>query len=165
MTEEDTAMGTTPKFAVPYPEPTDRVTDYPATGLALANKVEAMATPGSNISGLCTAASGWSVSSSSARAMGKFVMFMASVTRTGAAITVSANGDMPNTTVCTFNPTGFGNGSTGFILAGPIGSGATGRTATYSMNATGVISIVSVGGTGNIATGEDLTIVGSSFMN
>lgn len=158
-------MGTTPVFKIPYPEPTDRVTDYPVTGQSLANKVEGLLVALPLVTNIVTAQTGWRVDASNCRALGKLAFFNANLTRTGAAITASTTTDVANVAVATVNPAGFGNGSTAFIFAGPISAGSFGRLASYTMNNAGIVSLTSMGGSADLATNGVLSFVGVALMN
>lgn len=155
-------MGTTPIHKIPYPEPADPVANYPTTGQALATKVEAITVPGAAITNAVTAAAGWSVQSSSCRVAGKLLMFVVNFTRTGAAITPGASGDVSNVAVAQLNPVLLG--STGIAFGGPIVGSTTGRSATYVINVPGAISLVSVSGSASIATNDTMSLVGIAWL-
>lgn len=104
-----------------------------------------------------TAATGWSISSQRYRRIGQVVEVLVAVKRTGAAITVSATGDVSDTAVCTV-PTGFTtSGAHGLHSQG-------GRVAAYALLTNGIIYITACAPGGNIATGEALTIAGTYLL-
>lgn len=116
-----------------------------------------MDAPSSNVSsatGILTAASGWSIASFSWRRLSNDLAYMiVHFTRTGAAITVPANGDVANSVMGTLSAAYWP-----LVFAGTT-SGGVGRVAVGELSPSdGSITLGAVGGSGDIATGDTLQV-------
>lgn len=152
-------MGTTPKLAIPYPELTDAA-NVPVDLKELADRVEALLTVRNRTSGWLTAAAGWSVAASTIDVYARMAIYAFTVTRTGAAITVPVDGNIPTTLMCTFVPA-----SWPLYSVGPRGS-VEGRLASLDVNSTtGAMSMSAAAPGSNIATGEIFGFSGLFMLN
>lgn len=100
------------------------------------------------LSGPCVAATGWTLATNLGAKKNGFAFLQISATRTGAAITVTGNGDVANTDVATW--------AAGWApRAGLIFPGAAydNRTAALRVTSFG-IQLSAVGGSGSVATGD-----------
>lgn len=115
----------------------------------------------SNTTGI-TAGTGWSVDNYYSWRCGGWLQFRITVTRTGAAITVPASGNIGNVTLATLPASERGAVSIGLPL---IGGSPSGRMAAcHYQPSNGVIQMGSVGGSSNIATGESFDIGGFMYV-
>ena len=91
-----------------------------------------------------------------------FVQFRVVVTRTTSAISRPASGNITNTTLATL-PVSC-RGSSNYAL--PCGSGHIGRTASgLFVPSSGVVEVAAIGGTTDLAIGEQLTLGGLFLVN
>jgi len=105
------------------------------------------------------AASGWSLDSQTFRVFGDIVFCNFNVTRTGGTISNTGSGNIANTTIANFR-----SGYTPRFNTN-LGSGLTGRLAAFVAGVDGTISIVAVGGTTDITSGESFSVGGFYLIN
>jgi hypothetical protein len=146
-------MGTTPALGIPYVEPTDLLANYPVADKAQADRVERLLGDRESRTAWLTAASGWSIETNQ---LDKFYYglrsFLIAFTRTGAAITVPANGDITNSTIGT-------HALVGIAGYGPISTWSTGRMNQLILFGSSLSMTWVTPGT-NIATGEQFSACG-----
>ena len=106
-----------------------------------------------------TAASGWSINFQQIRRVGRTVSVYLSVTRTGAAIPVEAQGNVTNQVVATISAS-FAPLRYNQVLV----SGGAGRVATGFISDVG-IRLAAVSSGADITQGESLSLGGSYFIN
>jgi hypothetical protein len=113
------------------------------------------------ISLIAVAATDWTITSAAVRRVWKHVHIYIFLQYTGSGITVPASGDIASTAVfqmvTAYRP---GSGST----QGGLGSASTGRLINAVIVTDGTVSITAVGGSGNIATNELISVAGSYLM-
>lgn len=153
--------GTTPKLAIPYVTAADLLSAYPVADKAQADRVEAlMASRSSLDSAFLTAAAGWSVTSSTLAMYAKWGIWSAVISRTGANITVPADGNVATQIFATYDTVAHPLSATG-----PAAS-FDGRMASAQMFSNGNVAITAVApGGGDIATGAVFNLNGLSFFN
>lgn len=152
---------TTPKLAIPYVTATDMVAAYPAADQAQATKVEQLFTARtSRTPDWVTAAAGWSVTASNIDIFTKLALWTATFSRTGAAVTVPATGDIATQLLGTFATATYS-----VLGLGPITS-TEGRLASVTLVASqGQLNLTAVAPGANIATGESLSFAGLFFLS
>lgn len=116
-----------------------------------------------SVAAIAVAQTGWSIGSASLRRVGKHVVCRIVVDRTGAALTVSTTGSVAGAPavfqmVAAYRP---GSGA-------PLQGGFTGtnvRDVGGRIDSTGIFNLANVSGSVNIATGDQLVIAGSYYLN
>lgn len=103
-----------------------------------------------------TAASGWTVTSQRYRRVGPWVQVTFTVKRAGQPITAGATGNIANTPAASlpagFRPLVWGQG---------IGSGPTGRVATWYANTSGIVDLVAIAPGADIVVDDELSCSGT----
>lgn len=141
---------------LPFPNGDDPVNKGDDQIKALALKLDPMVGVDAAVANGFTAQTGWSVSAQSVQRFGPVVAGFVNVTRTGAALTVAANGDVtPNSICAKLDPVRFP-----LTMYGPVSTGASGRVVAASFNADGTLAIAAVAAPGvSIATNDVLSMV------
>jgi hypothetical protein len=106
-----------------------------------------------------TAASGWSVQAQGLRRVGNLALVHLSVTRTGSAVTVPADGNVANEQVATL-PVGFRPVNT----YQPLSSSSTGRVTSGAANTDGTVTLAATTPGSNIETGDTISLDGVLFV-
>lgn len=145
--------GVTPNVNYPYPEGPDPISVHTDIQ-ALAEAVDEIWTTTTGF----VARSGWSLTGQFGARWGPLGFISVAVTRTGAPITVTTDGDFANQQVADAPAQLTGPLSLGLQ---PLQSNGGGRVATGSYQTLlGIIALAAVGGTANIATGDPITLSG-----
>lgn len=112
------------------------------------------------MTGQLTATSGWSISSQQIRRIGKVVQLRLVVNRTGSAISVPSDGNIPNTTVATLPAWAVPS------VNSALTSADTGRLASATVSPVeGGVSLAAVAPGANLAQGESVSFGGTYFID
>jgi hypothetical protein len=116
--------------------------------------------PGSLLSAGATAQANWTLTSQSFRSLGNGMAYVSLIfQRTTSALTVTATGDVTNSDIALL-PSGWGASA----VTG-LNSGGTGRTASYQIDNSRMISMANTTPGANIAIGDAMSVAGVYPLN
>ncbi len=113
-------------------------------------------TPGSALTNLFTALTGWAISGQACILIGPWLQFNVNFTRSGADITVPANGDVANANVAQLS-SAYTVLNGGAACSSSYGRGAFG---TLAQGNPAVLTLASLAGSGNFVTGAGASLGG-----